>query len=238
MLIVPAIDLRGGRCVRLRQGDYAQETVFSDDPAATARQWADQGAVLVHVVDLDGARTGKPVNGEAIRAIVESVDVVQLGGGIRDEWAIEWALDLGVQRMVIGTKALKEPEWFAAMTRKYPSLLVLGLDAREGRVATDGWLLLSECRAIDLARRCEDLPLAGIVYTDISKDGMLEGPNLDALAELASAVTHSVYASGGVTTLDDIRRLAQLPIEGCIIGRALYERTIDLREAIDLVCGG
>lgn len=233
MLVIPAIDLRGGRCVRLRQGDYGQETVFGDDPVAMARRWVDQGARHLHLVDLDGAREGRPVNQESIEAIVKSASVpCELGGGLREEAHIQAALGWGVERVVIGTRALKSPDWFAEMCGKFPGKLLLGLDAKQGRVATDGWLEVSESRAVDVARRFQHLPLAGLIYTDISRDGMLAGPNLEAIAEVVTAVSQPVIASGGVTTLEDVRRLAHVPVSGCIIGRALYEGTLKLAEAI------
>ncbi len=233
MLIYPAIDLRGGQCVRLRQGDYHQETIFGADPAAMARRWVEQGAKYLHIVDLDGAKQGRPVNGAGIRRIVEAVPVpCQLGGGLRTEEQIVEALSWGVARVVLGTRALHDPAWLEGVCRRYPGKVVLGLDAKGGKVATDGWLQVSECSALDLARRCEGWPLAAIVYTDIGRDGMLTGPNLDALAELAAAITLPVIASGGVTTLEDVRRLTKLRLAGCIIGRALYEGRLDLAAAI------
>jgi phosphoribosylformimino-5-aminoimidazole carboxamide ribotide isomerase len=232
MLILPAIDLRGGQCVRLRQGDYQQETVFGADPAAMARRWVEQGARFLHLVDLDGAREGRPVNGDSVRAIVRAAGVpCQLGGGLRTEEDIAAALSWGVARVIIGTRALKDPAWFEGVCRRHPGKVVLGIDARDGRVATAGWLEVSECTALDLARRCAAWPLAAIVYTDISRDGMLAGPNVQALADMAAAVPLPVIASGGVTTLDDIRRLAGLGLAGCIVGRALYEGRLDLKEA-------
>ena len=238
MLIIPAIDLRGGLCVRLRQGDYARETVFSDDPAAMARHWVAQGATSLHLVDLDGAREGRPVNLPAVQVIVAAAGVpCELGGGLREEAHLRAAFAAGVDRAVIGTKALKDPDWFAAMCRQFPGRLLLGLDAKDGRVATEGWLHVSDCPAVELARRCDGWPLAGIIYTDISRDGMLAGPNVTALAELAAAVRLPVFASGGVATLEDIRRLARLPLAGCIVGRALYEGTLNLTDAIQVVRG-
>jgi phosphoribosylformimino-5-aminoimidazole carboxamide ribotide isomerase len=233
VLILPAIDLRGGRCVRLRQGDYGQETVFGDDPAALARRWVDQGATFLHLVDLDGAREGRPVNGASVCRIVEAAGMpCQLGGGLRSEADIEQALGWGVRRVVLGTRALQDPAWCAAVCRRFPGRVLLGIDARQGRVATEGWLHTSELSALDLARRCSGWPLAALVYTDISRDGMLAGPNVEATAELAAAVPVPVIASGGVTTLDDVARLARCGLAGCIIGRALYEGRIDLAEAI------
>jgi len=233
MLILPAIDLRGGQCVRLRQGDYAQETIFGDDPAAMARRWVSQGAAFLHVVDLDGAKQGRPINGGSVRRIIEAAGVpCQLGGGLRSEEHIAEALNWGVTRVVIGTRALKDQGWLGRICQRFPGKVVLGIDARQGRVATEGWLQVSEKRALDLARECDCLPLAALVYTDISRDGMLEGANFEALAQMAGAVKLPLIASGGVATLEDIRRLAKLGLAGCIIGRALYEGKLDLSEVI------
>jgi phosphoribosylformimino-5-aminoimidazole carboxamide ribotide isomerase len=233
VIIYPAIDLRGGRCVRLQQGDYDRETVFGDDPASMARRWADHGASWLHLVDLDGARDGRPINGDSVRAIISDVNIpCQLGGGLRTAEHVEEALSWGVTRVIIGTRALKDPAGFESLCRQFPERIVLGLDARDGLVATEGWLDVSNVTALDLARRCESWPLAAIVFTDISKDGMLQGPNFDGLAELGRAVRLPVIASGGVTTVEDVRRLAHLGLAGCIIGRALYEGGIDLAAAI------
>lgn len=239
MQIWPAIDLRGGKCVRLRQGDYRRETVFGDDPAAMARRWVAAGARQLHLVDLDGARDGRQANRPAIAAIVQAVNVpIQLGGGIRDEATIAELLGLGLQRLVVGTRALRDPEWFCAMCRQYPQRLVAGIDARQGRVATDGWLETSHLEATQMARQLAGEPLAGIVYTDIAKDGMMEGPNVEAMAEMAAAIAVPVIASGGVTTTDDIRRLARTGVAGCIIGRALYEGSLTLDAALAVACDG
>jgi phosphoribosylformimino-5-aminoimidazole carboxamide ribotide isomerase len=236
--ILPAIDLRGGQCVRLRQGDYSQETVFGSDPAEMGRRWVAQGASYLHLVDLDGAKEGRPANGESVRRIIAAVDVpCQLGGGLRSEADIAEVLGWGVERVIIGTKALKDPKWFAQVCRHFPKRIILGIDARDGRVATEGWLETSECPATILAQRCADWPLAAIVYTDISRDGMLEGPNFDAMAEMARTVSTPVIASGGVTSLQDIQRLAQLNLAGCIIGRALYEGRLTLADALAAVGG-
>lgn len=233
MEIWPAIDLRGGKCVRLRQGDYRQETVFSDDPAAMARHWVGQGAHRLHLVDLDGAREGRPVNLEAVRAIVDAVDVpCELGGGIRDEATIRELLGLGLARLVIGTLAVRQPDWFRRMCRRFSGRLVLGLDARGGQVATDGWLETSATAADEVARRFADEPLAAINYTDIATDGMMSGPNVEAMARMQRAVEVPVVASGGVSTADDVARLAEIPMAGCIIGRALYEGGLSLPEAL------
>ena len=231
--IFPAIDLRNGRCVRLRQGDYSQETIFGDDPAAIARKWVKDGATFLHLVDLDGAKLGSPVNVDGICQIVAAVDVpCQLGGGLRTEEHIAVALSWGVERVILGSRAVMDPSWLDAVTRRFPARIVLGIDARDGRAAAQGWTEVSSIPALDLARQCASLPLAAIVYTDISRDGMLAGPNVDALAEMANAVSFPVIASGGITTLDDIRRLKKIRVAGCIIGRALYEERLQLSEAI------
>ncbi len=233
MEIWPAIDLRGGKCVRLQQGDYGRETVFGDDPAAMARHWVERGARQLHLVDLDGAREGRPANLASVEAIVRTAGVpCELGGGIRSEESIWRLLDLGLERLVIGTLALKQPDWFRAMCRKYPGRLVLGLDSREGRVATDGWLATSEIAAVDLARQFAAEPLAAVVYTDISTDGMLSGANVAAMAAMHAAIRVPVVASGGVTSIDDVARLAAVPMAGCIIGRALYEGKLSLEDAL------
>lgn len=233
MQIWPAIDLRGGKCVRLQQGDYGRETVFGDDPAAMARHWVDQGGQFLHLVDLDGARAGQVANWPSIEAIVRAVDVpCELGGGVRDEATIRRLLDVGVSRVVIGTLALKQPDWFRQMCRKFPDRLALGLDAREGMVATEGWLETSHVSAIELARSFADQPIAALIYTDIATDGMLAGPNVGALAEMVQAVDLPVIASGGVTTAKDVARLVEADVAGCIIGRALYEGTLNLSDAL------
>lgn len=234
MEIWPAIDLIGGRCVRLEQGDYNRETVFSDDPAAMARSFEQQGAKHLHLVDLDGAKAGKPCNTEVIRKIVETVDMqCEVGGGIRDEDAIVTLLDAGLSRVVLGTAALKQPEWFREMCAKYPQRLALGIDARNGFVATEGWLETSETDAIEMAQQFAGVPLAAIIYTDIATDGMLQGSNTTAMAEMQNAVDVPVVASGGVTTVDDVASLTQAGLAGAIIGRALYEGTISLPGALE-----
>ncbi len=233
MQIWPAIDLRGGRCVRLQQGDYGRETVFDDVPAAAARRLVDEGAECLHLVDLDGARDGRPANLEAVRAIMSAVSVpCELGGGIRDDQMIGQLLQLGLSRLVIGTNALREPNWFRSVTRQYPHKLVLGIDARDGMVATEGWLNTSTTLAIDLAKQLDREPLAALVYTDISRDGMLVGPNLPAMRAMQQAVRLPVIASGGVTSATDVAALAAIPMAGCIIGRALYEGKLTLADAL------
>ncbi len=233
MQVWPAIDLRAGKCVRLQQGDYGRETVFGDDPAAMAVHWVEQGAECLHLVDLDGAKEGRPANLDSVRAILATVRVpCELGGGIRDDDAIAALLDLGLARLVIGTKAIREPDWFRRVCRRFPGRLVLGLDARSGRVATDGWLETSDTSAVELARQFDDEPLAAIIYTDIATDGMLAGPNLAAMREMQRAVRLPVIASGGVTTADDVSQLATLGVAGCIIGRSLYEGRLTLGDAL------
>jgi phosphoribosylformimino-5-aminoimidazole carboxamide ribotide isomerase len=234
MQIWPAIDLLGGKCVRLQQGDYRRETVFSDDPAGMARQFADEGARHLHLVDLDGARSGRPVNLDAVDAILGAVNLeCELGGGVRDEAAIEGLLDMGLSRLVLGTSALKRPDWFRLMATRFPNRLVLGVDGRDGLAATEGWLETSETSAVQLAERFADLPLAAIVYTDISTDGMMQGPNVAAMREMQAATSLPVVASGGVTTADDVAELAAAGLAGAIVGRALYEGTLTVRAALD-----
>ena len=244
MQIIPAIDLRDGKCVRLRQGDYAQETVFSDDPVEMARRWADEGAERLHLVDLDGARAGRPANHEVVRSIVQAVSIpCQLGGGIRDEASIRLMLtEIGVDRVIVGTQALKQPAWFREMVDAFPSKLALGIDARDGMVATDGWLDVSQTPAIELARQFAELDLAAVIYTNIANDGMMQGiddTTIDNLIELAGLGIR-VIASGGVTTLDDVRKLSTIAkdhpnLVGAIIGRALYEGSIKISEALKTV---
>lgn len=233
MQIWPAIDLRGGKCVRLKQGDYGRETIYGNDPAEMARKFVQGGAQFLHLVDLDGAKEGASANLDAVRAIVAAVTIpCELGGGIRDEGAIERLLGLGLSRLVVGTRALKEPDWFRAVAKKFPGKLALGIDAKNGKVATGGWLETSDVAAINLAHELASAPIAAVIYTDISRDGMLQGPNLPAMAEMKAAVDVAVIASGGVTTAKDVAELARIGMDGCIIGRALYEGTITLQEAL------
>ncbi len=247
MQLLPAIDLRGGQCVRLRQGDYAQETVFGADPAEMALKWVQQGAERLHLVDLDGAKAGHPVNVDAIRRIVEVAGIpCQLGGGIRDASSIRQMLDeVGIDRVIVGTQALKQPEWFRQMAQDFPGRLCLGLDARDSFVATEGWLDVSKVSALELAKKYADLDLAAVIYTNIANDGMMQGVDrgtIDDMLRLAN-LGLPVIASGGVTTLEDIRTLAgesrtQPKLIGAIIGRALYEGTIHLPEALQVVRDG
>ncbi len=239
MQIWPAIDLRGGKCVRLQQGDYARETVFGEDPAAMARHWVAEGATCLHLVDLDGARDGRPTNLPAVEKILAAVDVpCELGGGIRDADTVHQLLAAGLSRLVIGTRALAEPNWFRTLCREVPGKLVLGIDARDGRVATDGWLQTSGVAATELAAQFSDEPLAAIIYTDIATDGMLCGPNLAAMEEMRRATRLPVIASGGIHAADDVRQLAAIGMAGCVIGRALYDHKFTMREALAAAEGG
>ncbi len=233
MQIWPAIDLRGGMCVRLQQGDYARETVFSDDPVTVARGFQASGAKHLHLVDLDGAREGKPVNAGVVQRVVEAVDMqCELGGGVRGTETVERLLATGLDRLVVGTSALKRPEWFAETCNQYPGKLVLGLDARDGKVATDGWEQDSGADVLTVAGELSALPIAAIIYTDIATDGMLAGPNVEAMAAMQAAVDVPVVASGGVTTADDVAALAAAGLAGAIIGRALYEGRITIEAAL------
>ncbi len=233
MIIYPAIDLRAGQCVRLRQGDFQQETVYGNDPGEMALHWQSQGAQALHLVDLDGAKSGRPTNLEALRSIRQAVTIpLQVGGGLRTETDLNTIFDIGIERAIIGSKACKQPAWLGLMARRFPNRILLGLDAKNGLVATEGWLEVSSIDALDLAKQVSSLPLAGIIYTDIAKDGMMAGPNWEGLAEMARATTLPVIASGGVTTADDVHRLRQMNLAGCIIGRALYEKTIDLKQIL------
>lgn len=243
MEILPAIDLRGGLCVRLKQGDYARETVFSDDPVEMARRWVGEGATRLHLVDLDGAKAGRPVNRQVVADIVAAVAVpCQLGGGIRDDDAVREMLeDVGLDRVIVGTQALKHPDWFQATAERYPGRLALGLDARNSHVATEGWLDVSSTSALELAARFVGVPLAAVIYTNIANDGMMLGIDAATLDDLSSLADLGlpVIASGGVTTLDDVRRLLAVQGEhpqlaGAIVGRALYEGTLNLAEAVAL----
>lgn len=240
MLLIPAIDLQDGHCVRLRQGDLDDSTIFSDDPAAMATQWLDQGARRLHLVDLNGAVAGKPKNEAAIRAIVRAIDdeiPIQIGGGIRDLDTIERYLDNGISYVIIGTAAVKDPGFLQDACSAFPGNIIVGLDARDGRVATDGWSKLSRHDVHDLARKFEDYGCEAIIYTDIARDGMLSGVNIEATVRLAQHVNIPVIASGGVTNLDDIKALCSVAdqgVEGVILGRSLYEGTLDFAEAQEL----
>lgn len=233
MELWPAIDLRGGRCVRLLQGDYDRETVFGDDPVAMAEGFVAAGARRLHIVDLDGAKAGGPVQAELIGRIVRAAGVpCQLGGGIRTLDTARAYADVGVQRLVVGSVAIEHPDLLEALAHALPARMVLGLDARAGMVATRGWLETSNLEAVDVARRHGQLPLAAIVYTDIAKDGMLEGPNLDSLAAMIAATSLPVVASGGIANAGDIGEVARAGAAGCIVGKALYAGAVTLPEAL------
>lgn len=233
MDILPAIDLREGKCVRLIQGQYHKQITYRDDPVAQARQFLDAGAQWLHIIDLDGARLGRPVNADVAAAIAREVPMkVELGGGIRDEQSIQQMLDLGLTRVILGTSAIKQFDWFSEMTRKFTGRLVLGLDARGSALATGGWLEQTGGNLLEFAKKASELPLAAIIYTDISKDGMLAGPNLQRTKELAGVVSVPVIAAGGVTTPEDIQNLKGTGVAGAVIGRALYEGTITIQQAL------
>ncbi|HZH05192.1 MAG TPA: 1-(5-phosphoribosyl)-5-[(5-phosphoribosylamino)methylideneamino]imidazole-4-carboxamide isomerase [Lautropia sp.] len=239
MLLIPAIDLKDGRCVRLKQGDLGEETVFSEEPEKVARHWLDLGAERIHLVDLNGAVSGKPQNAAVIKAIVESVGSevpVQLGGGIRSLETIERYLDSGVSYVIIGTAAVKSPGFLHDACNAFPGQVIVGLDARDGKVATDGWSKLTRHEVVDLARKFEGYGIEAIIYTDIGRDGMLTGVNIEATVRLAKAVEVPVYASGGVTNLEDIDKLLAVEsegVEGVILGRSIYEGTLDFAAALE-----
>lgn len=236
MQLIPAIDLKEGRCVRLRQGRMDDETVFSDDPVAVAARWVAAGTRRLHLVDLDGAVAGRPVNAEIIHRIASDHPElrIQVGGGIRDLETIRGYLEVGVDDLIIGTQAVRRPEFVAEACRAFPGHIIVGLDARDGRVATDGWEQVSELQAVELAQRFEAAGVNAIVFTDIGRDGMMKGVNVEATRELARAIRVPVIASGGVSSLEDVRALcaaASDGISGAIVGRALYEGSLDLAEA-------
>lgn len=242
MEVIPAIDLLGGQCVRLYQGDYEQSQVFGEDPVAVAQQWQAQGATRLHLVDLDGAKSGQPVNLPVIAKVVEALEIpVQVGGGLRDRARVTELLGLGVQRAILGTVAVEKPELVGDLAAEFPNQIVVGIDARNGKVATKGWLETSEVEAIDLAQRMAKLGAAAIIYTDIHRDGTLQGPNLDALRELATHIDIPVIASGGVSSVTDLLNLLALEplgVQGAIVGRAIYTGDVDLKEAIRAVGNG
>lgn len=242
MLLIPAIDLKDGRCVRLRQGNMDQETVFSDDPLAMAERWVDAGSRRIHIVDLDGAVKGFPVNADIIGRIAETFpDIeIQVGGGIREFEAIQTYLDVGVDYVIIGTQAVRAPHFVDDACLEFPGHIIVGLDAREGKVAIEGWSKLSKHDAVDMAQRFEAAGVEALVFTDIGRDGMMRGVNTGATRELARSVTIPVIASGGVSNMDDVRDLCEAArdgVSGAIVGRALYEGKLDLREAQKLANG-
>ena len=238
MILFPAIDLKDGKCVRLRQGEMDQATVYNEDPVSQALAFVEQGFQWLHLVDLNGAIEGQLVNRDSVDAIVHAIDIpIQLGGGIRNMAGIDTWLGRGVHRVILGTAALEDPELIREACVKHPGRIVIGIDARKGKVATDGWTKTSSVDAISLARQYENYEIGAIVYTDIDRDGVLTGPNVDATAELANAVKLPVIASGGVSSLDDLRALldADAPIEGVISGRALYDGRLDPADALALL---
>ncbi|MDH5778791.1 MAG: 1-(5-phosphoribosyl)-5-[(5-phosphoribosylamino)methylideneamino]imidazole-4-carboxamide isomerase [Gammaproteobacteria bacterium] len=235
MLLIPAIDLKDGKCVRLKQGKMEETTVFSDDPVAMADRWVEAGARRLHLVDLNGAFEGKPMNASVVKAIAERhPDLpIQVGGGIRDEDTIQTYLDAGVQYVIIGTKAVNAPHFVKDICLEFPGHIIIGLDAKDGKVAIDGWSKLSKHDVIDMAQHFEQDGVASIVYTDISRDGMMNGVNIEATVKLAQSITIPVIASGGITNIEDVRKLCEVADEGivgAITGRAIYEGTLDFAE--------
>ena len=234
MYIIPAIDLRDGKCVRLIQGRYDRQINYEDDPVKQAREFSSAGAKWLHIVDLDGAKLGRPVNTDAISAIAAlGLFKIEVGGGLRDEDSIKQLLDIGVERVIIGTRAVSDFEWFSRMAEKFSGRIVLGLDAKGSKVATHGWTQDSAKHLLEFATAAAKLPLAAIIYTDITKDGMMTGPNFERTKTLVQAVDVPVIASGGVNTIEDIKKLAEFGPEAVIIGRSLYEGTLDLADAIN-----
>ncbi len=242
MIILPAIDLKEGRCVRLEQGLMDKDTVYNDNPAAQAKIWQEQGGEYLHIVDLDGAFAGVPKNKSAITSIVEAIDIpTELGGGIRDLETIEAYLDLGINRVILGTVAKENPELVREACGKFPGRIVVGIDAKDGLVAVRGWADVTEKLATEMAKEMEDFGVEAIIYTDISRDGMMQGPNIEATKALAEAITIPVIASGGLSTLDDISRLIAIEssgVTGVITGKAIYSGAIDLRAAVALTKKG
>lgn len=238
MILYPAIDLKDGNCVRLYKGEMEQATVFNDNPAAQALAFQDAGCEWLHLVDLNGAFAGEPVNGAAVDAILEQTNVpAQLGGGIRDMATIERWLDKGLARVILGTVAVENPDLVREAARAFPGHVAIGLDARNGMVATRGWAEETDIEVTELARQFEDAGVAALIYTDINRDGAMQGPNVEATAALSRAVSIPVIASGGVSSLDDLRALKATgaPLDGAISGRALYDGAIDLKEALELL---
>ncbi len=234
MYIIPAIDLRDGKCVRLIQGRYDHQINYQDDPVKQARQFSSDGANWLHIVDLDGAKLGSPINTDAISAIAAlGLFKIEVGGGLRDEASIKKLLDIGVERVIIGTKAVSDFDWFSEMAEKFSGKIVLGLDARGSKVATHGWTQDSHHNLLEFAAEAAKLPLAAIIYTDITKDGMMTGPNLERTKALIETIDMPIIASGGIKELGDIKKLVELGAEAAIIGRSLYEGTLKLSDAIN-----
>lgn len=241
MRVIPAVDIKGGKCVRLTQGKADQETVYSDNPRNMAEHWDEQGAQLIHVVDLDGAFGGRPVNQDLIREIIYSSTVdIQVGGGIRNLESIEAYINAGAYRVILGTIALENPDLVAEACQRFPGKILVGIDARDGNVAVKGWVEVSDQKAVDLAKKMEPLGVAGFIFTDISRDGMMQGPNLESIRAFATATKLPVIASGGVSRLEDVLNLVDLEpcgVEGMIIGKALYDKSLDYREVLNRVRG-
>ena len=240
MLLIPAIDIKDGKCVRLRQGRMEDATVFIDDPVEAAVRWVTAGARRLHIIDLDGASTGKPVNRDVVRRITETYpDVpIQIGGGIRDEDTVQTYLDLGAQYVILGTRAVNEPHFVSDLCVAFPGHIIVGLDAKDGKLMVNGWSKLAKHDVVDLAQRFENDGVEAIIYTDISRDGMLSGVNIEATKALAESIRIPVIAAGGITNLDDIRRLCEIVdsgLYGAVTGRAIYEGTLDYAEGLELV---
>jgi len=240
VIISPAIDLKDGKCVRLQQGKREEVTVYSDNPAGMAKHWVSLGAELLHVVDLDGAFTGEQKNFDKIKAIRDAIKIpIEIGGGIRDLERIEKLISVGVDRVIIGTSAAKNPDMVRRACEKFPNKVLVGIDAKGGKVAVKGWIEVTEFDAIGFAQKMREVGAAGIIYTDISRDGMLVGPNVDAMSQMVSSVNIPVIASGGVSRLDDIRSLMRIKnLWGVITGKALYEGALDLKQAIEITKAG
>ena len=235
MILYPAIDIRGGRCVRLIEGDFNRETAYESDPSSAARRWVEAGAEWLHIVDLDGAVEGRPINREAVTRIRASVDVpIQLGGGLRELTDLEAAFDSGIDRVILGTVALRDPELVISAVARWGDRIAVALDARDGRLATDGWLGQTNTSAVEVAQRLAERRVRHFIYTDVRRDGTLSGPNLQTLGELVEKLDADIIASGGIASLDDIKAVAAAGATGAIVGRALYDGRVDLAEAVAL----
>lgn len=236
MIIFPAIDIKDKKCVRLTQGDFDKVNVYGEDPSLMAKKWADYGAEFIHVVNLNGSRDEIGINDETLSKVAKSVDVpIQVGGGIRDEKRVKELLDLGINRVIVGTMAIENKELLKELIEKYKAdKIVVSIDAKNGKVATHGWEKVSDIDSVHLCKELEQIGVKTIVYTDISKDGMLEGPNFDIYKELSQKTSLDIIASGGVTSIDDVKRLLDMNMYGAIIGKALYDNRIDLKEVLDL----
>ena len=236
MVVIPAIDLKGGKCVRLTQGRKDSETVYSENPVSIARLWESKGAGCLHIVDLDGAFSGCPVHLSLVREIADAVDIpVQLGGGIRQEDDVRRCIDAKVDRVIVGTRALADSKWLREICGRYPGRIAAGIDAREGKVAVEGWTSVSEKDPVGLAKELESTGVCCIVFTEITRDGMLEGPDIEATRRVAEAVSVPVIAAGGITTMEDIARLKEMPIWGFVIGKALYTNALELEDIIEFL---